>query len=193
MLKKSENNLKDNWKLFKSYFSVMLSVSSVLFLLGFLGILLFNAHVLSNTFKEQVSIAIFLKNNAKEADVTQLQKALSVAASTRSVSFVSKEEAARLYSQELGEDFINFIGDNPLLNSFDLRLKSEFVSTHSIAKIAQEVAQNPAVEEVSYDAPFVEKLNERIQKTVLIGLIITSIIGVFSYSNQYLHSALHSL
>ncbi|CEN45051.1 Cell division protein FtsX (fragment) [Capnocytophaga canimorsus] len=92
-------------RLITSYFSVTLSITLVLFLLGLLGFLLLNAQRLANYFKEQVSVSISLKDDAKEADVLHLQKTLSVAEFAKSVRFVSKEEAAEQFSQEIGEDF----------------------------------------------------------------------------------------
>lgn len=164
-------------KLISSYFSVVLSITLVLFLLGALGFLVLNTRHITNNFKEQMSISIFLKNQAKKADIEQLQKILSVAEYSKSVTFVSKEEAAKSYSEELGEDFVSFIGNNPLLNSFDLRLKADYVIPEKIEEIATTIAQNPSVFEVSYDKIMITKIHENINK---ISMIILSISGIFT-------------
>lgn len=164
-------------KLISSYFSVVLSITLVLFLLGALGFLVLNTRHITNSFKEQMSISIFLKNQAKKADIEQLQKILSVAEYSKSVTFVSKEEAAKSYSEELGEDFVSFIGNNPLLNSFDLRLKADYVIPEKIEEIATTIAQNPSVFEVSYDKIMITKIHENINK---ISMIILSISGIFT-------------
>lgn len=164
-------------KLISSYFSVVLSITLVLFLLGALGFLVLNTQRITDSFKEQMSISVFLKNQAKKADIEQLQKKLSVAEYSKSVIFVSKEEAAKSYSEEIGEDFVTFIGNNPLLNSFDLRLKAEYVIPEKIEEIASEISQNFSVSEVSYDKPMIAKIHENINK---ISVIILSISGVFT-------------
>ncbi|GIZ14065.1 cell division protein FtsX [Capnocytophaga catalasegens] len=164
-------------KLISSYFSVTLSITLVLFLLGALGFLVLNTQNITNSFKEQMLITIFLKNEAKDADIEQLQKTLSVAEYSKSVHFISKEKAAEVYSEELGEDFVSFIGDNPLRNSFDLHLKADYVNPQQIVEIAENITQNPSVSEVSYDKPMIAKIHDNISK---ISVIILSISGIFT-------------
>ena len=103
-------------KLISSYFSVTLSITLVLFLLGILGFLVLNTQNITTNFKEEMIISVFLKSDAKQADIQQLQKTISIAEYSKSVVFVSKEEASKMYSEQLGEDFISFLGDNPLQN-----------------------------------------------------------------------------
>ncbi|AEK23630.1 cell division protein FtsX [Capnocytophaga canimorsus] len=167
-------------RLITSYFSVTLSITLVLFLLGLLGFLLLNAQRLANYFKEQVSVSISLKDDAKEADVLHLQKTLSVAEFAKSVRFVSKEEAAEQFSQEIGEDFLSFIGVNPLQNSIDLSLKAEYAEPGKMEEIAKEIGQNPFVTEVTYDKPLVALIHENVEKISLIILIISGLFTVIA-------------
>ncbi|MFJ1429469.1 cell division protein FtsX [Capnocytophaga canimorsus] len=167
-------------RLITSYFSVTLSITLVLFLLGLLGFLLLNAQRLANYFKEQVSVSISLKDDTKEADVLHLQKTLSVAEFAKSVRFVSKEEAAEQFSQEIGEDFLSFIGVNPLQNSIDLSLKAEYAEPGKMEEIAKEIGQNPFVTEVTYDKPLVALIHENVEKISLIILIISSLFTIIA-------------
>ncbi|VEJ18703.1 cell division protein FtsX [Capnocytophaga canimorsus] len=167
-------------RLITSYFSVTLSITLVLFLLGLLGFLLLNAQRLANYFKEQVSVSISLKDDAKEADVLHLQKTLSVAEFAKSVRFVSKEEAAEQFSQEIGEDFLSFIGVNPLQNSIDLSLKAEYAEPGKMEEIAKEIGQNPFVTEVTYDKPLVALIHENVKKISLIILIISGLFTIIA-------------
>ncbi|MFK8271981.1 cell division protein FtsX [Capnocytophaga canimorsus] len=167
-------------RLITSYFSVTLSITLVLFLLGLLGFLLLNAQRLANYFKEQVSVSISLKDDAKEADVLHLQKTLSVAEFAKSVRFVSKEEAAEQFSQEIGEDFLSFIGVNPLQNSIDLSLKAEYAEPRKMEEIAKEIGQNPFVTEVTYDKPLVALIHENVEKISLIILIISGLFTIIA-------------
>ncbi|GJQ04198.1 cell division protein FtsX [Capnocytophaga canimorsus] len=167
-------------RLITSYFSVTLSITLVLFLLGLLGFLLLNAQRLANYFKEQVSVSISLKDDAKEADVLHLQKTLSVAEFAKSVRFVSKEEAAEQFSQEIGEDFLSFIGVNPLQNSIDLSLKAEYAEPGKMEEIAKEIGQNPFVTEVTYDKPLVALIHENVEKISFIILIISGLFTIIA-------------
>lgn len=164
-------------KVISSYFSVVLSITLVLFLLGALGFLVLNTKNITNSFKEKMTISVFLKNQAKQADIEQLQKILSVAEYSKSVRFVPKEEAAEAYSQDLGEDFVSFIGNNPLQNSFDLQLKADFVTPEKMSEISQNISQNTAVSEVAYDKPMIAKIHDNISK---ISVIVLSISGIFT-------------
>ena len=94
-------------RLITSYFSVIVSITLVLFLLGFFGFLVLSTNKLANHFKEQVIVTILIKDNAKNADISQLQKTLSVATFVKSLRFVSKEEAAEKLSKNIGEDFVS--------------------------------------------------------------------------------------
>lgn len=167
-------------KLISSYFSVTLSITLVLFLLGALGFFVLNTKNITNNFKEKMLMSIFLKNQVKEADVSQLQKMLSVADYCKSVEFISKEMAAQEYSKEIGEDFINFIGDNPLQNSFELFLKADFVNPEKMEEIARYIEQNPSVAEVSYDKQTIDKINQNIKKISIIILIISGLFTIIA-------------
>ena len=118
-----------NKRLISSYFSVTVSISIVLFLIGAFILIAFNARKITNDFKEKIPITIYLKNEAKKIEIEQLIKKLNIKDYTNSVVYVSKEKGAEILIDEIGENFIEFYGSNPLLNSIDIFLKSEFVNT----------------------------------------------------------------
>jgi cell division transport system permease protein len=162
-------------KLISSYFSVVLSIGLVLFLLGILGVLVFNTKKLADHFKEQITISVFLKDSAKEVEVEQLQKSLIMATYTKSATYVSKEDAAEQHSEDLGEDFQEFLGYNPLKNSIDIKLNAEFVNTQQIDSIATDLAQKDYVDEVSYDKPLIALLTENVKKISLWILVASAV------------------
>lgn len=185
-------------KLISSYFSVVLSIGLVLFLLGILGLLVLNTKKMGDHFKEQISISVFLKDSAKPVEVDQLQKSLALAEYTRTATYVSKEEAAEQHSEEIGENFIEFLGYNPLKNSIDVKLKADFVSTEQIEEIASNLAAKGYVEEVSYDQPLITLLNENVKRisfwilvasaifTFIAVLLINSSIRLSIYSKRFI-------
>lgn len=185
-------------KLISSYFSVVLSIGLVLFLMGILGMLVLNTKKLADHFKEQITISVFLKDNAKQVEVDQLQKSLAMADYTKSATYVAKEEAAEQHSEEIGENFMDFLGYNPLKNSIDVNLKADFVSTEQIEEIAADLAAKDYVEEVSYDKPLITLLTDNVKKlslwilvasaifTFIAVLLINSSIRLSIYSKRFI-------
>ena len=162
-------------KLFNSYFSVVLSITFVLFLLGVLGLFLINGKKIASHFKEQIAMSIYLKDNAKDIEITQLQKKIQLDSATKSINFITKEEAAEKYIRDIGEDFLEFLGYNPLLNSIDINFNSNYVNSTNLEKRKKEIESIDFVDEVVYDNPLVKLLDENIKKITLILLFITSI------------------
>ncbi|NAS31292.1 ABC transporter permease [Flavobacteriaceae bacterium R38] len=162
-------------KLISSYFSVVLSIALVLFLLGVLGLIILNTKKLADHFKEQVAITVFIKDNAKEIEINQLQKSLTLAEYTKSVEFISKEVAAESHSEAIGENFMEFLGYNPLQNSMDVHLKADYVTPDKIEEISNEITSKNYVSEVSYDKPLISLLNDNVKKLSLWILIASGI------------------
>lgn len=185
-------------RLISSYFSVVLSIALVLFLLGILGLLVLNTKKLADHFKEQITLSVFLKDTAKPVEVDQLQKSLAMADYTKSALYVSKEDAAEQYSEDIGENFQEFLGYNPLKNSFDVHLKADFVSPEQVAEIATSLSNKSFVDEVSYDEPLISLLNDNVKKislwillasavfTVIAVLLINSSIRLSIYSKRFI-------
>jgi len=185
-------------RLISSYFSVVLSIALVLFLLGVLGMLVLNTKKLADHFKEQITISVFLKDNAKPIEIDQLQKSLAMADYTKTAIYVSKEDAAEQYSEDIGENFQEFLGYNPLKNSVDVNLNADFVSPEQVEEIATTLSTKTYVDEVSYDKPLISLLNDNVKKislwiliasaifTVIAVLLINSSIRLSIYSKRFI-------
>ena len=152
----------------RSYFGIVFSVSLILFVVGVLSLLLLNARQVSQHIKEQVVLTIFIDDSAKEVEVNQLETMLKLAAFTRSVAYISKEQAATEHSADIGEDFMDFLGYNPLKDAIDLRLKGDYVTTHRVDSISAFLAEKPFVSELVFDRPLVNLLNENIERARLL-------------------------
>ena len=185
-------------KLISSYFSVTLSIGLVLFLLGILGLLVLNTQKLGDHFKEQITISVFFRDSAKQVEIDQLQKSLVMADYTKSAVYVSKEEADEMHSEEIGENFMEFLGYNPLKNSIDVQLNAAYVSPVQVDSIAGVIGEKSFVEEVSYDRPTIELLSENVQRiglgilvasavfTLIAVLLINSSIRLSIYSRRFI-------
>ncbi|WP_405221811.1 cell division protein FtsX [Dokdonia sp. Asnod1-B02] len=165
-------------RLITSYFSVVISIALVLFLLGILGLLVLNTKKVADYFKETIAVGVYFKDGARDVEMKQLEKSLSLAEYTKSIQFVSKEEAAEAHSEALGENFVDYLGENPLQNSIDLYLNADYVSAEKVSEIAAEIASKNFVEEVTYDKPLISLLNDNIKKMSLWILIIS---GIFTF------------
>ncbi len=157
-------------RLRSSYISVALSISLVLVLLGALGILLFNTDRLGNYFKEQLVLTAYIKPEAKNIEIEQLIKSLAVSNYVKESTFVSKEEAAALYTEEIDQDFVSFLGFNPLRDGVEVRIKADFISSEFASSVKTDLLEKTFIEEVIYDVELLELLdsNFKIIRNVLI-------------------------
>tara|TARA_B100000925_G_scaffold194090_1_gene146941 strand:+ start:300 stop:1172 length:873 start_codon:yes stop_codon:yes gene_type:complete len=161
-------------RLISSYFSVTLSIALVIFILGVLGILLINSQKIESHFKEQISFTIYINELTKPIQIKQLQKSLRLKKETKNVIYISKEKAAEIHAESIGEDFIEFLGYNPLLNSIEVRFLSEYVSPAFLEKLKTSLESESFVNEVYYDVPLIEILDKNIKK-ISQGLLATTI------------------
>jgi cell division transport system permease protein len=184
-------------RLITSYFSVVLSIALVIFLLGVLGLLILNAKKVADHFKEQVVMTIYLKDSAKEVEINQLEKSLAMADYVKSTEYVSKEQAAEFMKEKNGEDFMDFVGYNPLQNSIDVHFKADYVTSEQLEEISTETLTKNFVDEVNYDNDLVTLMNNNVKKisfwvlilsgifTLIAVLLINSSIRLSVYSKRF--------
>jgi cell division transport system permease protein len=151
-------------RVLRSYIGIVFSMSLILFVVGVLGLLVFNTQQLAQHVKEQVVLTVFLQEDAKDVEVNQLETMLKLAPFTRSVSYISKEQAAQEHSAEIGEDFMDFLGYNPLQDAIDLRLKGDYVTTLRVDSVSAILTEKPFVSELVFDRPLINLLNENIER-----------------------------
>jgi len=162
-------------RLISSYFSVILSISLVMFLLGLLGLFLINSNKLSEYFKEQIPLSIYLKDSAKDIEIKQLRQSIEMAEYTKSATYVSKEQAAQQYIEAIGENYLEFLGYNPLQNSIDVEIFADFVSTEKLKEITHQIETKDFVSDIEYDEMLVELFDKNI-KTISFYILIFSVI-----------------
>ena len=163
-------------RLISTYLSLVVSISLVLFLTGIMGILLLNSKKVADHFKEQIAMTVYIKDTAKEIELKQLEKTLNLNLATKKVNFVSKKEASLRHANEIGEDFIEFLGFNPLMNSIDVYFKASFLNPAMVSKLSNDIERYGYVSEVVYDQPLLELLDDNIKK-ITFGMILAS--GLF--------------
>lgn len=145
-------------RLRSSYVSVTFSISMVLLLLGSLFLLLFNAQRLGDYFKEQLVLTAYIRPEAKEVEIEQLVKSLAVSSYIKESTFVSKEDAATEYTEEIDQDFVSFLGFNPLRDGVEVRIKAEYITSDFANEMTADLLNKAFIEEVIYDVELLELL-----------------------------------
>ena len=172
----ANNRSVSRGRLRSSYLTLIVSISLVLFLLGLLGLLLINARELSDYFRESLSFSVMLKEDAREADIRLLQKDLAAKSYVKESRYISREQAAENLKEELGEDFISFMGYNPLLPSLDVFLVADYTHPDSVLNIERYILQYPLVDEVYFQESFLHLLNENVRKISILLLVFSSLL-----------------
>jgi len=157
--------------------TVIVSLSLVLFMLALVGWFLINTKKLTDYYKENIGFQIYLKDSASVSDIDRLRKELDISGYVKNTFFKSKETAAAEMKKETGDDFVAFLGFNPLPVTITINLKSEFANADSIKWIVKEIAASPIVKEVVYQKILIEKINTNAGK---LGLIILFFAGLLT-------------
>ncbi|TDP58779.1 cell division protein FtsX [Flavobacterium dankookense] len=163
-----------------SYFSVVLSVFLVLFLLGTLGLFVINSKRISDNFKEDIVMTIFLKSEANDSIIKAFDDELRIANFAKDYTYVSKEKAAKQHKDVIGEDFMQFLGVNPLQNSFDVHVKADYVTNDSFKKIETRLRKNEMIADVIYDQQLVTLVNDNVKQISMWILIVSCVFAVIS-------------
>ena len=158
-----------------SYITTVVSISLVLFMLGLLGLIILHAGKLSDYVKENIGFSIIMKENVKEAGIIQLQKILDATPYVKSTEYITKEDAAEEFTKELGEDFTDFLGYNPLLPTIEVRFRAEYANNDSLSIIKDKILANNNVKEVWYQESLVDIVNKNVKR---IGIIILGFSGL---------------
>ena len=159
--------VKDNTirrRLTASYFTSVVSITLVLCLLGIAGILILNTRKLANYVKENIVISVYLTDDAREVDVFSLQKSLDAKKYVKETRYITREKAAEEFQKELGEDFVEFLGYNPLPSSIDVKLHASYANPDSFAILEQEFRKYPQVADVAYQKDMIYAINKNIKK-----------------------------
>ena len=160
-----------------SYFMSMMSIALVLFLLGVFALLMMHAQKLSNHLKESLTFEVVMNSDVKEDNIIKLQKQLNAMPAVKSTEYITKEEAIRRLSEDLGEDFLQWLGneENPLLPSIDVRFNAAYANPDSLNLIQAQLLKNKDVKEIYYHKSLVNLINQNIRRIGL-ALMIASLV-----------------
>lgn len=181
-------------KIAGSYFVSTLSIALVLVVVGALVFILLNARQISDHVKQNIGFSIIVKDNVNEAEIKRVQKIIDTRPFVASSIFVSKEQAAREFKKELGEDFEAILGYNPLLPSIEIKLNPIYANNDSLAVIEKSLLKNEIVKEVSYQKSLVQMVNENVHRITWILLIAGAVLLLISFTliRNTVHLAVYS-
>jgi cell division transport system permease protein len=181
-----------------SVVTTIVSITLVLTMLGLLALTIFHAKKLSDYVKENIGFRVYLKEDAAEEDIIVLQQRLDGSTFVKTSRYISPDEAARELTAELGEDFIDFLGYNPLPPSIDLRIKAGYANVDSLEVIENLLMNEIVVKEVFYQKSLVQMINKNISRIsfVLLGFsglllliamaLINNTIRLSVYSHRFI-------
>jgi cell division transport system permease protein len=155
----------------------MMSIALVLFLLGVFALLMMHAQKLSNHLKESIGFEVVMNSNVKEANILKLQQELDSMPAVKSTEYITKEEAIRRLSEDLGEDFLQWLGneENPLLPSIDVHFNADWANNDSINLIRAQLEKNKDVKEIYYQKSLVNLINQNVNR-IGIALMVASLV-----------------
>ena len=191
---KTGNNTSLNRRILSSSASVVISLSLVLFVIGLLGLVLINAQRLSNYVKENIGFTIMLKEGVNEMEIMNFQKILDAADFAKSSTFVSKEQATKDLQNDLGEDFVTFLGYSPLLASVDVKLNASYANTDSLAVIKTELNDYTVVHTIFYQKNLIDKLNSNVNRLsfFLLSFCLLLFVIAFALINNTIRLSVYS-
>ena len=157
-------NTHNSNRIFSNYFLVVVSISSVLFFLSSFIFFVLNSNKIVDDFKEKIPVVVFLKDETSKIELSQFEKKLSIDEGIKKFTYTAKDDAALKFSSEIGENFLEYLGYNPLLNSIDIYFHANKVETFYIDDIVKSYEKEDFVYEVSYDAPLIFLINDNFKK-----------------------------
>ncbi|MCK5846317.1 MAG: permease-like cell division protein FtsX [Bacteroidales bacterium] len=179
-MSKQEDNFTKR-RLRTSYFTSVISITLVLFILGFFGLIMLHSNMITKHVKENIQMNVYMKKNAKEAEIYRLKKELDATENVKHTRYISAEEAKNIYKEEIGEDFIAFLdGENPLHASIEIHLTEAYANVSELKKLSEKIAKRRIVEDVRFHENYVEAINKNIGRITLFFLIVSGMLLLVS-------------
>lgn len=163
-----------------SYITSIISIMLVLFMIGLLGMIIIHGKKLSDYVRENISISLMLKDNIGDDLIQNYMNRLQHTSYVKQAEFISRQQAAKQLSDELGEDFVEFLGYNPLPASIDIQLKAGYANNDSIARIEKHLLASNLVKEVVYQKSLIDQVNSNISKISLVIMSFSLILLIIS-------------
>lgn len=166
-MRKDKREKYERRRVKSSYVSVIVSTTLVLFILGLIGMLVLSTDNLSRHIKENFAVGVTLKDGIKEQDLNQFVRAIEVSPYARGTKYISREDAIEILKTDLGEDFVEFVGENPLSDKLDVYFKAEYADSRHVDSVSAVLMKNDFVESVDYNRLMLDEINDNIRSISL--------------------------
>ncbi len=166
-----DDNKRIRRRVRRAYAISTVSIALVLFLLGSVGYLIINAMKATQRLEENMTVYVMLDREVTPEMTDVLGKRLQAEEAVREVHFIGKEAAAEEFKEYIGDDFIEFLEDNPLPDSYELKLTASASNREAVAALEAEISQWKGVNEVVYQRGVLEQIGQNINKFNMILLL----------------------
>ena len=194
----NDESKKGKYRIGNVHFTSTISMSLVLFLIGLVSLLLFVARDLSTEIRENISMSVVLNEHVTAANTTRIQQYLERSKFARTVDYISKEDALKEHIQTMGDNPEKYLGYNPLMASFEIKLKAEYANKDSVEVIESRLKVLEGINRIAYQKDIVNLVNDNIARISFMLLAIATILMLISitlmnntirvsiYSNRFL-------
>lgn len=165
-----------------SYFYAIFGIAMVLFVLGVAGVLITEARKTSTQFKENMAIEVVLKDDVTLEKIPDLQSRIKGNKSVKNIKFINKEEAAKSLQKDLGEDFLDILGYNPLYHSFLVNVYEQYSDENGMDALNKELTALPEVKQVNFQKNLLASFDKVANDASFIILVVAGLLLAFAVS-----------
>ncbi|MBR1765956.1 MAG: permease-like cell division protein FtsX [Bacteroidales bacterium] len=155
--------MKNKVNLWGTQGATILGISLVLFMLGLLLTIEYHSYRLTHDAQERITYKVDLSPDASDSLATALRDDIAKMAVVKHVDYISKEQAAEIFAEDLGEDFVGFVGYNPLYPSLMVNFNVNLLPDNSsdlLDNFCDEMRRHDFVTGVAYQENVVSELRE---------------------------------
>lgn len=182
------------------HFTVVFSITMSLFVIGLFALLFIHANKLSEVIKENIELHVYLNRELSAEELLSIKAALKEAPyafqrnGKAQIRYISKEQAAEKFIKETGEEFSQVLSENPLRESFIVKINPTYFEAGKLEKVAANIRQIPGVFEVDYPINLIAEINKNVKliSIVLIGFAVILLLTTVLLINNTIKLALYS-
>ena len=162
--------------------TLCISTSMVLVLLGFVIVSVLMGRNLSSYVKENLVVSVMFEQDMTNPEGMQMCKRLKARPYVNNLTYISKEQALKEATRDLGTNPSEFAGVNPFQPSIEITMTADYANNDSLKWIAKELKAIPRVTEVSYQHDLIEQVNQSLAKISIGLLIVAALLTFISFS-----------
>jgi len=176
----NSKNSKGKYRIGNVHLTATVSMSLVLFLIGLVLLLIFAARDVSTHIRENISLSLILKDNITADNTSRIERYLQSSKFVKSFDYISKEDALKEHIRTMGEDPEKFLGYNPLMASFEIKLNADYANKDSVEVFESKLKMYEDIDRVAYQKDMVTLVNDNITRISFILLVIATILMLIS-------------